>query len=117
MSPNYLEQISQRLLEERKRLGFKSQEKMATALGVPSRTYWDREHGNVLPDAEFLATFCEIGGDAMYLLTGRRSPLHVGENWRPFSPAEQAAAAIQELKLTKDDSEMLIGLANRLAQK
>jgi len=52
----------------------------------------------------------------MYVLTGKKLPLHVGESWRPSSPAERAAAAIQDMKLSKEDGEMLIAMANRLSR-
>lgn len=88
---------------------------MAAALNIPARTYWDREKGNVLPDAEFLARFCELGGDALYLLTGRKTVHHANEAWIPYTPAERAAAAIQGLKLTEDDADMIVGFARRLS--
>lgn len=115
MSPDFLKQVAARIKEERKRLNYKAQGAFAEALGIPERTYWDREKGVIAPDAEFLAGFCELGGDALYVLTGKRAPLHAGEPWRPYSPAEQAAAAIQELKLTKADADLLIAMASRLA--
>jgi len=117
MSPDFLLQVGERLKEERLSLGFKSQDKFADALEIPSRTYWEREKGKVAPDAEFLAKFCELGGDTMFVLTGQRTPLQIGESWSPHSPAEQAAAAIQALRLSLEDSELLIAMARRLAQK
>lgn len=115
MSPTFLEEVSVRLREERRRLGFKTQEQMAAALGIPARTYWDREKGKVLPDAEFFATFCELGGDAMFVLTGRKTAHHAGEPWTPYTSAERAAAAIQGLRLTEEDADMIVTIARRLS--
>lgn len=108
--------VAARLKEERKRLGHKTQESMAMALKIPARTYWDREKGNVPPDAEFLARFCELGGDALYLLTGNRTPLKVTDGWEPYSPAERSAAMIQGMSLSAEDAELLVAVAKRLAK-
>lgn len=113
MSPIYLTQLAARLKEERKRLGFKKQEQMAVALGLPPRTYWDREAGNVAPDAEFLARFCELGGDAMYVLTG--APHHLRAKQPDNTPAERAAEAIQSMRLTEADAQLLVSIAKRLS--
>lgn len=116
MSLNFTIEVGKRLRLERKRLGFKTQASMAQALGIPERTYWDRETGKVAPDAEFFAAFREIGGDLMFVLTGNRSHVGVSDGWKPYTPSERAAAAIQDMKLTEEDGQMLIDLAKRLAR-
>jgi transcriptional regulator with XRE-family HTH domain len=107
--------FSDRLREERKRLK-KNQKEFAALLGMPDRTYWDRESGNAVPDAEFLATIREHGVDVWYIITGERMPMGVAQAPVPYSPAEHAAVAIQGLVLTEADAEMVVSVAKRLAQ-
>lgn len=66
--------ISARLKEERERLRL-SQTEMAELGGTKMRTYQDWERGLSGVSAEFLASVVEDGLDALYVLTGVRSPL------------------------------------------
>lgn len=93
-----IEQISSRLREERKRLGFGSQADFAAKLGASPSSVHNYEAGKRSPDAEFLAKVAEIGGDILYILTGQRA---VGElkpdeaalldNYRHSPPEKQNA--------------------------
>ncbi|THF65616.1 helix-turn-helix transcriptional regulator [Pseudothauera nasutitermitis] len=92
------EQISSRLREERRRLGFSSQADFAAEIGASSSSVHNYEAGKRSPDAEYLAKVAEIGGDVLYILTGQRS---VGElapdeaalldNYRHSPPEKQSA--------------------------
>ena len=63
--------ISERLLEERLRLGF-NKGGMAKAGGIANSTYANYEDGNRSPDGEFLASIADAGADVNYILTGVR---------------------------------------------
>lgn len=117
MSLFNLSEVGNRLREERKRLGFNRQADMAAALKLPERTYWDREAGNVPPDAEFFARFCELGGNALYVITGQRETPKVMQIRSGYSPATRLANGICELNLTEEDADMLLALAERLSIK
>lgn len=106
--------FSDRLREERRRLK-KNQKEFAALIGMPDRTYWDRESGNAVPDAEFLATIREHGVDVWYIITGERMPMGDAQAPVPYSPAEKAAVEVRELTLTEADAEMVTALAKRLA--
>jgi len=64
--------ISERLEEERERLGKKKGE-MAKIGGVVGSAYTNYLEGNRVPDAEFLALIAAAGADVQYILTGIRS--------------------------------------------
>lgn len=61
--------ISERLLEERKRLGL-NQDQIAETGGVAKRTYCNYESGEREPMAGFLAAIAAAGADVQYILTG-----------------------------------------------
>lgn len=64
--------ISERLFEERKRMGL-TQTEMAKAGGVAMATYVNYERGGRFPDAACLQNFIASGVDVMYVLTGSRN--------------------------------------------
>ena len=70
--------ISERLLEERKRLGL-NQDKMAETGGIAKRTYCNYEAGDREPMASFFAAIARVGADVQYILTGIRSNSFVQE--------------------------------------
>lgn len=117
MSLTFLEMVGQRLAAERKRLGFKRQDEFAEKMRLPARTYWDREKGNVAPDADFFARFCELGGDVLYVITG----VSAGEysamepSAGEYRPARRLANEIAALPLTEDDARLLLAFAKRLS--
>lgn len=106
--------FSDRLREERKRLK-KNQKEFAALIGMPDRTYWDRESGNVIPDAEFLARVREFGVDIWYIITGERMQVGVAQGLSPYTPAQHVSAEIQEMSLSKEDADLLLSMARRLA--
>ena len=69
--------FSQRLREERLRLGL-SQEDLAAMGGKGRNTVGAWERGEQSPNADFLIKAAEAGMDAAYLLTGQRG--HVASN-------------------------------------
>lgn len=119
MSLTFLEQVGARLAAERKRLGYRRQDDFAEKMRMPARTYWDREKGNVSPDAEFFARFCELGGDAMYVISGVSSgEISLMEpNAGEYRPARRLANQIASLPLTEDDAALIMTIANRLSSK
>ena len=66
--------ISERLLEERKRLD-KNQAEMADIGGVSKRAYCNYESGDRNPDSAFLSKIAAIGADVQYILTGVRAAI------------------------------------------
>lgn len=64
--------ISERLLEERKRLGL-NQDQMAETGGVAKRTYCNYESGEREPMGSFFSSISAAGADVQYILTGIRS--------------------------------------------
>ncbi|WP_180273534.1 helix-turn-helix domain-containing protein [Iodobacter sp. BJB302] len=65
-------QISLRLEEERKRLGF-NQDQMAALGGVAKRTYCNYEAGISAPSAVMLEAIAKMGVDIQYIVTGTHS--------------------------------------------
>lgn len=65
-------QISDRLRQERDRLGL-TQSEIAKLCGVAFRTYCDYEAGKTEPKASFLNKIDKLGADVMYILTGDRT--------------------------------------------
>lgn len=103
--------INDRLREERKRLK-KNQKEFAAMLDMAERTYWDRESGAAVPDADFLAKLREFGVDVWYIITGE----HMSTGTAAVkSPAGYAAHTIQSLKLSETDADMVVKLAKRLS--
>lgn len=76
--------ISDRLLEERARLGL-TQPTVAELCGVTIRTQRNYETGERAPDAHYLAAFAQAGADVRYVVTGRRDYVPPP----PLSPEEQ----------------------------
>lgn len=66
-------QIGEYLRAERERLGL-TQTAMSKAAGVAFRTYCDYEAGKSEPKASTLVALREFGVDALYVLTGQRTP-------------------------------------------
>lgn len=66
-------QIGEYLRAERERLGL-TQTAMSKAAGVAFRTYCDYEAGKSEPKASTLVALKEFGVDALYVLTGQRTP-------------------------------------------
>lgn len=64
--------VGDRLKEERERLGL-SQAALGETCGVQKRTQINYEKGERAPDALYLAAFDRVGGDVMYVLTGRKT--------------------------------------------
>lgn len=77
--------INDRLLEERKRLGF-NQDQMAEMGKVAKRTYCNYEAGEREPMAGFYVAIAAIGADVQYILTGTRSG-ELGGGAAPANPA------------------------------
>lgn len=74
MSTKEIEQmsnISERLIEERKKLGL-NQDKMADIARVSKRAYCNYESGEREPMAGFFANIAAAGADVNYILTGVR---------------------------------------------
>lgn len=66
-------QISDRLRQERERLGH-TQTEMAKVCGVAFRTYCDYEAGKTEPKASFFSAMSQAGADVMYIITGNKMP-------------------------------------------
>jgi transcriptional regulator with XRE-family HTH domain len=64
--------FSERLKEERKRLGL-NQDSFAVLGGVQKLTQFNYEKGIRKPDSDYLAAIAAAGVDVQYLLTGERS--------------------------------------------
>lgn len=79
--------ISQRLRDERDRLGF-TQAGLAEKLGVSRNTQVNYERGERIPDATYLASFAALGADVMWVLTGMR-PLIAAEPAPSYSRRER----------------------------
>ncbi|MEG0936553.1 MAG: helix-turn-helix transcriptional regulator [Comamonas sp.] len=90
--------ISQRIQEERKRLGL-TQEAAAERMGSTKRSLINWEGGAALPGAEALSRFAEIGADVLYILTGRLDQASLSSDealviqmYRSATPPVKAAA-------------------------
>ncbi|EPU3934610.1 helix-turn-helix domain-containing protein [Morganella morganii] len=66
--------LSERLKEERKRLGL-TQVSFAEIAGVQPTTQVNYEKGTRTPDAEYLEKVGKAGVDVLYIITGQRTPL------------------------------------------
>ncbi|MCW7540476.1 helix-turn-helix domain-containing protein [Aquabacterium sp. A7-Y] len=71
-NPEVRQQIGQRLLEERARLGL-TQQALADAIGAPRVSFVKYESGQSSPAAETLAALEVAGVDVRYVLTGFRT--------------------------------------------
>lgn len=63
--------FSDRLRDERKRLGL-NQTELAELAGVQKRAQVNYEAGERSPDADYLASIAKAGADVLYILTGSR---------------------------------------------
>jgi len=70
-SPSSSENIAERLVNERKRLGLKQKE-VQDALGVAYSTMSRFENGHRLPDLSLVHTLSDLGYDISYVITGKR---------------------------------------------
>ncbi|MFJ4392981.1 helix-turn-helix domain-containing protein [Pseudomonas soli] len=70
--------IGERLREERERFGW-NQEELGQRGGVNRNTQGKYEKGERNPDSAYLASVAEAGVDVLYVLTGRRTPVPVGD--------------------------------------
>lgn len=64
--------FSERLREERKKLGL-SQEEFALVAGVKKLAQGNYEKGERHPDSRYLAAIAAAGADVLYILTGQRA--------------------------------------------
>lgn len=95
--------ISIRLAEERKRLGY-SQAKLAEFVGVARETQISYESGKTMPNTEYFDKISAINADVTFIFTGKRTrPLLLPEdelvlldNYRRIS-AKEDRDAIQRM--------------------
>jgi transcriptional regulator with XRE-family HTH domain len=104
-----------RLREERERIGF-NQGDSETLFGVSRVTWGKYERGESTPGADVLSAMAEMGGDILYIVTGRRTPLGVAQPRAAYTPAERAAEAIRAMKLSEADASMVTEIAKRLSE-
>lgn len=90
--------FSERLKEERKRLGH-NQASFGDAAGVSKTTQFNYEKGDRQPDAAYFSAVAEIGVDIQYLITGKRSGLSVSEA-RANYVLQEKASPISQMVLT-----------------
>lgn len=88
-----IEQISSRLREERKRLGFANQAQLAAQLGISPSSVHNYESGKRSPDAEFLAAFAQLGADVLYIIQGQPSSSDLAPDERALLAAYRAMDA------------------------
>lgn len=65
-----MQTIGERLRSERERLGL-SQSEMCELTGVSRKTQFNYENGERYPDAAYLASLLERGGDTHFILSGK----------------------------------------------
>lgn len=75
-------QISERIKEERKRLGYKKQDEIADACGISRESWGKYERGLTMPSGEVLLALANLNMDIQYVLTGKSYS-------RGVSPQEQ----------------------------
>ena len=103
-----MNEINDRLREERERLGYKNQTEFAVAGGVTRNTQSDYERGNRFPDVHYLSRISAIGADIMYIVTGdRSSPL-------AFPHDEQLLLSTYR-KIIGDDKAALLRIVSLIA--
>lgn len=103
-NPEVRQQIGQRLLEERGRLGL-TQQALADAIGAPRVSFVKYEAGQSSPAAETLVSLEAVGVDVRYVLTGlRQAPSGVDRDRfrRAFQEVERQVKANRE-KLSTDE--------------
>ncbi len=64
-------QISERIKEERKRLGYKKQDEIADACGISRESWGKYERGLTMPSGEVLLALANLNMDIQYVLTGK----------------------------------------------
>jgi transcriptional regulator with XRE-family HTH domain len=103
-NPEVRQQIGQRLLEERGRLGL-TQQALADAIGAPRVSFVKYEAGQSSPAAETLVALEGAGVDVRYVLTGlRQAPSGVDRERfrRAFQEVERQVKTNRE-KLSTDE--------------
>lgn len=103
-NPEVRQQIGQRLLEERGRLGL-TQQALADAIGAPRVSFVKYEAGQSSPAAETLVSLEAVGVDVRYVLTGlRQAPSGVDRDRfrRAFQEVERQVKVNRE-KLSTDE--------------
>lgn len=95
---------SDRLKEERKRLGV-SQVEFAALGGVGKRAQINYESGDRNPDADYLARVAEHGADVLYVLTGVRAAVH-----QKLGSIAQARDLLLRLNVDRDVGAQLLPL-------
>lgn len=84
----HMSNISERLLEERKRLGL-NQQQMADLGGVVKRTYCNYEAGEREPMGGFFTAIATAGADVQYILTGIKG-MSLATQEPPLTPRRKA---------------------------
>lgn len=113
----FFPEIGARLKYERKRLGL-SQEALCKLIGVKDpKTLRSWESGTTAPTLFDLVEFVAAGADLIFITTGERAvPAVTMERTVYEKPAHRAAAAVAAMPLTKEDVELLLAVARRLAK-
>lgn len=100
--------MNERILEERKRLGF-NQTDFARLGGVQISAQVNYEKGVRVPNADYLSAIAKAGADVLYILQGHRSARFLNseerfllEKFRLSTPSTQAA--IWQLLLSNPDA-------------
>lgn len=106
--------FGERFRDERVRLDL-TQDALGSFLETSRRTVAKWEANETYPDAKQLGLFAEKGADVLFIVTGVKAILGDAQGRAPHSPAERAAAVIQNLKLTEEDADLLTTVARRLA--
>ena len=110
--------VGRRLQEERKTHGFVNRVALGNALKKSDRTITNWESGNSHPDAGDLLKLADMGFDVGYILFGIRQTLVVNQMAAECrTPAAGIGAEITGLPLSRDDAEMVLELAKRLARQ
>lgn len=105
-----------RLKEERERIGL-SQEDFGQKIGASKRTVLNWERGDSGPDLfQIIEIGFGLGMDTNYILYGRRTPIGAAQPKASYTPAEKAAEQIRDLKLSKEDAEMVVRFCKRLSE-
>jgi transcriptional regulator with XRE-family HTH domain len=102
--------LCERLLEERKRLGF-TQTDFGALGGVSKWTQLNYETGTNNPDLDYLVKIGTVGADILYILTGNHGATSLSSeeesvlvSYRAIASAEQKAALVA-LMITMKASE------------
>ncbi|WP_115225735.1 helix-turn-helix domain-containing protein [Iodobacter fluviatilis] len=82
--------VSERLKEERKRLGL-SQEMAANALGISVDSLYGYEKNKTNPPVSVLLPFSDLGADVQYIVTGVRSSANLPDTEQKLISAFRAA--------------------------